>query len=252
MQIHGKRAVVTGGCGGIGLAIAEQFLSRGLHVTLCDCDTTRGEALASKYDSLRLIEIDLAVPEEIESKLRRALTGPEAADILVNGVGISPKSDTAGKAFTTWDMPIAQWDRVMAVNLTAYFLCTRLVLPSMIERRGGRIINIASLAARTGGYIAPVHYVVSKAGVLGLTKVAAKEAGRFGITVNAINPGRIDTDMIHDVDDSVNEAYIERIPVGRLGLPDDVAKIVVFLASDLSDYLNGTAIEVNGGLYMGP
>ena len=115
----------------------------------------------------------------------------------------------------------------------------------------GRIINLASLAARTGGYVAPVHYVVTKAGVLGLTKVLAKEAAPLGINVNAINPGRIDTPMIHDVPDEVNQVYVDRIPAGRLGLPEDVAKVVLFLASDLSGYITGTSIEVNGGLFMG-
>jgi len=147
-------------------------------------------------------------------------------------------------------MPLEQWNRVMAVNLTSYFYCSKLVVPAMKQKGGGRIINIASLAARTGGYVAPVHYVVSKSGVLGLTKVLAKETAQFGINVNAINPGRIDTPMIHDVPDEVNQSYIERIPARRLGLPEDIAKVVVFLASDLSDYITGTAIEVNGGLFM--
>jgi 3-oxoacyl-[acyl-carrier protein] reductase len=167
-------------------------------------------------------------------------------------VGISPKADAHGRAWRTWEMPVEQWKKVLDVNLTAYFCCSRLVLPRMIAQRSGRIINIASLAARTGGYVAPAHYVATKAGVLGLTKVMAKETGPYGITVNAINPGRIDTPMIHDVPDEVNQSYVARIPVGRLGRPDDVAGAVLFLASDLADYLTGTALEVNGGLYMGP
>ena len=244
--------LVTGGCGGIGRSVGERFAAAGLQVLLADRDVRGAEELRQRYPAVETIEIDLGDPREIERVLRPRLERDDAADILVNGVGISPKADAQGRAWRTWEMPIEQWQRVLDVNLTAYFCCSRLVLPRMIAQRSGRIINIASLAARTGGYVAPAHYVATKAGVLGLTKVMAKETGPFGITVNAINPGRIDTPMIHDVPDEVNESYVARIPLGRLGEPDDVASAVLFLASDLADYLTGTTLEVNGGLYMGP
>jgi len=252
MKISGDRVLVTGGCGGLGSAIAEAFLRLGKQVTLCDVRTDAGEHLLHEYDTLRIVEVDLGDSRQTEELLKPILSDADAPDILINNVGISPKSDLSGKALTTWDMPLEQWNRVLAVNLTAYFHCSKLVLPSMINKRWGRIINIASLATRTGGHVAPAHYVASKAGVLGLTKVMAKEVAPYNITVNAINPGRIDTAMIHDVPDEVNEAYLKRIPLGRLGLPRDIAGAATFLASDLADYLTGTTIEVNGGLYMGP
>ncbi len=251
MEVRGNIALITGGCGGIGMAIAKEFLKLNKKVILCDLNIEKGLELAKKHDGLSCLQVDLSDTQEIHRRLKPLIESDNAPDILVNNVGISPKKDAAGKAYKTWEMPLEQWNRVMAVNLTSYFYCSKLVVPAMKKKGGGRIINIASLAARTGGYVAPVHYVVSKAGVLGLTKVLAKEVAQFGINVNSINPGRIDTPMIHDVPDEVNQSYIERIPAGRLGLPEDVAKVVMFLASDLSDYITGTAIEVNGGLFMG-
>jgi 3-oxoacyl-[acyl-carrier protein] reductase len=252
VEIRGESVLVTGGCGGIGRSIGERFAAAGLRVLLVDRDTKGGETLRDRHPNVECLELDLSDHREIERVLRPKLERNDAPDILVNGVGISPKGDAAGRAWRTWEMPVEQWLHVMDVNLTAYFCCARLVLPRMIAQRAGRIINIASLAARTGGYVAPAHYVATKAGVLGLTKVMAKETGPFGITVNAINPGRIDTPMIHDVPSEVNDSYVARIPLGRLGQPMDVAGVVLFLASNLADYLTGTAIEVNGGLYMGP
>ena len=140
----------------------------------------------------------------------------------------------------------------MAVNVDASFNMCRLLLPSMIANNYGRIVNIASLAARTGGGVAPVHYVTGKAAILGMTNGIAKDVGQYNITVNAINPGRIDTPMIRDVSDEVNAAYAARIPLGRLGTPLDVAHTIAYLFSDHADYLTGTTIEVNGGLFMGP
>ena len=244
--------LVTGGCGGIGSEIAARFAAHGLRVLLCDQDIERGAALAQRYPGVSCLKLDLGDPEQIHHALEPELRQADAPDILINAVGMSPKRDSSGRAYTTWEMPVEQWRRVVDVNLSSYFFCSRLVLPRMIARRQGRIVNIASLAARTGGYVAPAHYVATKAGVLGLTKVMAKEVGQYGITVNAINPGRIDTAMIHDVPDEVNQSYLARIPLGRLGEPADVAGVVLFLASDLADYLTGTTIEVNGGLYMGP
>ncbi len=251
MEIKGSSVLITGGCGGIGTAIAEAFLKLDKHVTLCDRQTSGADRLLREYARLRVIEVDLGDPFQIDNAVAPLLAAREAPDILVNNVGISPKSDSSGKSFTTWDMPLEQWNAVLAVNLTSYFYCSKLAIPAMVAKRWGRIINIASLATRTGGHVAPAHYVASKAGVLGLTKVVAKEVAPFNITVNAINPGRIDTAMIHDVPDEVNAAYVKRIPLGRLGLPKDIAGVAIFLASNLADYLTGTTIEVNGGLYMG-
>lgn len=244
--------MITGGCGDIGLGIARAFLDKGKRVTLVDLNIASGEALAAENDRVSLIQLDLADAQAVEEQLRPLARSDGAPDILVNGVGWTPKTDPEGNPWTTWNMPISHFNHVVAVNLTSVFQCTGIFVPAMIKRGQGRIINIASLAARIGGKVAPVHYVAGKSGVLGLTKVVARELSGTGLTINAINPGRIDTQMIRDVPDEVNQAIAAQIPVGRLGTPADIAKACLYLASDLADYLTGTTIEVNGGLYVGP
>lgn len=251
MEIRGNVVLITGGCGGMGIAMAKEFCKFQKKIILCDLNIERGLELARDCKNMRCVQMDMGDSGEIARHLLPLIQSGNSPDILVNNVGISPKGNCAGKTLRTWEMPLEQWNKVLAVNLTSYFYCAKLVLPSMIQKGWGRIINIASLAARTGGQVAPIHYVATKAGVLGLTKIMAKEAGPFGINVNSINPGRIDTPMIHDVPDEVNESYIPKIPVRRLGLPEDIGKVVLFLASDLSDYITGATIEVNGGLFMG-
>lgn len=252
MNIKGENVLITGGCGDIGLGIARAFLDQGKQVTLVDRDTSPGKSIASEHKALKLIELDLADAGAVEARLRPLAKSPEAPDILVNGVGWSPKTSPDGETWTTWNMPVDHFSQVIAVNLTAVFQCTSIFIPAMIERGYGRIINIASLGARIGGSITPVHYVSGKAGVLGLTKVASRELAGTGLTINAINPGRIDTRMIRDVPDEVNQTFVANTPLGRLGLPEDIANTCLYLASNLADFLTGTTIEVNGGLYVGP
>ncbi len=252
MQLRGSSVMITGGCGGIGLATGRAFAERGLAVTLVDREIERGAALAAEFDAVELVACDLGSAGEIEERLGPYAAQERAPDILINNVGISPKYGPDGNRLKAWTTTLDQWNQVMAVNVTSHFLCARLVLPAMIERRAGRIVNVASYAARTTGYQAVTHYVASKSAVLGLTKALAKEASPFGVNVNAINPGRIVTEMTRDVPEEVNRAVIPQIPAGRLGQPEDIAKVALFLASDLSDYVTGTAIEVNGGLYLGP
>lgn len=247
MNIGGERVMITGGCGGIGLEMGRLFAQTGKEVVLVDAKIEPGEALAREFRNLRCVPCDLSSEAEIESRLKE-----HAADILINNVGISPKFDKDGNRVRTWNMTLDQWNTVMAVNVTSHFLCTRLNLPRMMDRKYGRIVNIASYAARIGGYQAAVHYTTSKAAILGFTKSLAREVASYGILVNAINPGRIETAMTRDVPKEVSEALIAQIPAGRLGLPQDIANVALFLCSDLAGYMTGTAVEVNGGLYVGP
>jgi 3-oxoacyl-[acyl-carrier protein] reductase len=221
-------------------------------VTLGDQDSKPAEALSVGPDRLTSVEVDLADAAATELALKPLSQSSKAPDFLINGVGWPPKSNPQGEAWTVWNMPIDHFNHVVAVNLTAVFQCTGLFVPAMIKRGHGRAINIGALAARVGGKMAPINYVSAKSGVLGLTKVVARELSGTGGTINAINPDRIDTKMIRDVPDEVNQAIAANIPVDRLGTPDDVANTCLYLASDLADYLSGTALEVNGGLYVGP
>jgi 3-oxoacyl-[acyl-carrier protein] reductase len=247
MNIGGKSVMITGGCGGIGLQMARQFAAAGKEVLLVDAKIEPGEALARESSAIRCIQCDLSSAEDIERKL-----SGKGTDILINNVGISPKFDAAGQRVKTWTMTLDQWNAVMATNVTSFFLCTKLCLPIMMDRKFGRIVNIASYAARIGGYQAAVHYTTSKAAILGFTKSLAREVAPYGILVNAINPGRVETPMTRDVPKDVSEGLIPQIPCGRLGVPKDIANVALFLCSDLADYMTGTAVEVNGGLYVGP
>jgi 3-oxoacyl-[acyl-carrier protein] reductase len=247
MNVGGKSVMITGGCGGIGLQMARQFAALGKEVVLVDAAIEPGEALAKENSSISCVKCDLSSAEDIERKLSGGGT-----DILINNVGISPKFDQAGERVKTWTMTLDQWNTVLATNVTSFFLCTKVCLPVMMDRKFGRIVNIASYAARIGGYQAAVHYTTSKAAILGFTKSLAREVSSFGILVNAINPGRIETPMTRDVPKEVSEGLIPQIPCGRLGVPKDIANVAVFLCSDLADYMTGTAVEVNGGLYVGP
>jgi len=233
------------------MGIAEAFAQLGKDVVLADRNITPADELCKKYTNVRCIAVDLGNFSDIDEKLKPLLIGDGAPDILVNGVGYSPKYAPSGERWTAWTMPLDHWREVLTVDLDSIFYTSALAIPKMIERGYGRIINIASMVSRTsGGGVAPVHYVTAKTALLGLTRATAQYAGKYGITVNAINPGRIDTPMIRDVPDKVNESIARSIPLKRLGTPQDVAGSALFLASRLADYLTGVVIEVNGGMYM--
>jgi 3-oxoacyl-[acyl-carrier protein] reductase len=220
-------------------------------VILVDVNIQPGLALAKDYPRVECVQLDMVDHSAVTNRLGPVLNADDAPEILINAVGWSPKYDPDGKPWKPWTIPMDHWQRVMAVNVEVPFHMCQLALPRMIERRYGRIINIASLVVRTGGGVAPLHYIASKSAVLGLTIGIAKQVAEFNITVNAVNPGRIDTPMIHDVSEETNRFLMSRIPLGRFGQPRDVAGSVLFLASDFADYITGTAIEVNGGLYVG-
>jgi NAD(P)-dependent dehydrogenase (short-subunit alcohol dehydrogenase family) len=247
MNLRGKVALVTGAGRGIGLGIALALAAEGVRVTVCDInvplldealaqiEALGGQALAFQMDVTSKVQIQRVVAEVV------ARWG--TVDILVNNAGIY-------EVLPVEEISEAQWDRVLAVNLKGAFLCCQAVIPTMKERRSGRIVNIASSAGKTGGTLAGAHYSASKAGVICLTKQLARELGPFGITVNAVAPGRIDTPMIHSVSDAENEAFAQRTPLGRLGTPEDVAHAVVFLASDRASFITGEIVDVNGGLLI--
>lgn len=248
-----RGAVVTGGARGIGAGIAEALLAAGWSVVVSDISGADlrafGERHAAVADRLELVLADVASGEhwhEVTSTASRRFDG---IDVLVNNAAISPKHN--GAKLRTADIALSEWQQVLDVNLTSAFLGTRAVLGPMAERGWGRIVNISSQAAHTGARVAGVHYGVSKAALLGLTRTVAHEYGQFGVTVNAITPGRIETPMAAGVAEDVNLAMLANIPVGRLGQPEDVGAVVSFLASDAAGFITGATIDVNGGSRMG-
>jgi 3-oxoacyl-[acyl-carrier protein] reductase len=252
MKITGQSALITGGCGGIGLASAQHFLAQGMRVILLDREIKKGRHILNDHKNARFVQVDLADRDALAGVLNLLAAEGLSPDVLINNAGISPKLDASGNRLKTWTINLDQWDDVLATNLTPYFQCIRHCLPAMMERNFGRIINIGSYAARTGGYQATMHYQVSKSAIFGLTRAVAREAAPYGITVNTVNPGRIVTPMTADVSPEVNASFIQSVPLGRLGVPEDIAKTIVFLASDYADYITGAAIEVNGGVFMSP
>jgi 3-oxoacyl-[acyl-carrier protein] reductase len=245
--LAGQAALVTGGARGIGFACASELAGAGAAVALADRLPTEGEAAAR-----RLVEsgarafalaVDLARTEAIPAVVQEVLARFGRIDILVNNAGVlnqvPPEALTPG-----------QWDALMAINLKAVFFLTQAVLPAMVRQGRGSIINLASLAARVGGIMAGVDYAASKAGVIGLTRTLARKYGPAGIRVNAVAPGVIDTEMTRPWPEQVRRQFVETTPLRRLGTPEDVARVVAFLAGPASGFVTGATIDVNGGLYM--
>ena len=244
-----RTALVTGVSKGIGQATALALARAGIDVATNARDAEGAEATAQAVRELGRQSLavpgDVSVPEDVRSLARRVVEAWGGIDILVNNAGITH----SGSLFETTD---EAWERLIAVNLRSMFLTCRDLVPRMMERRWGRIINVASMTARLGrGFVGSASYGASKGGVVSFTRGLAKEFGPHGITVNAVAPGVIVTDMYRDYLAEHGERVLKGIPLGRFGDPDDVAGLIVFLASDAAGYITGAVIDVNGGLVFG-
>lgn len=252
MRLEGKVAIVTGGAGGIGEATIQGLTREGAKVVISDINWDGAkrleESLSRKGAKALAVKTDVGHYQQVKALTEKTLTTFGRIDILVNNAGISPKY--LGKKRTLWEMTVEEWERVIQVDLNGYFLCCHEMVPHMIPNGWGRIVNISSAAARSGGQVAGSHYTAAKAGVIGLTKSLAGELGKYNITVNAVTPGRIDTPIIRDVPPEVNAAFAQRTPLGRLGTAEDVAGSILFLISDAASFITGATIDVNGGLIM--
>jgi len=245
-RLQNKVAIVTGGARGIGLATVEKFLAEGASVAIWDIDEKSGQETASSLNTesgkVAFFKVDtssLAAVQEAASQVKDQFG---QIDILVNNAGIT--RDSSLKKMTE-----EQWQQVIDVNLTGVFNCTKAIYPFMAEQGGGRILNAASVVALYGNF-GQTNYVAAKAGVIGMTKVWAREFGRKGITVNAIAPGFINTDMMSTVPENILEGLRGKTPLGRLGEAEDIANAYAFLASDEAAYITGTTLSVDGGLVM--
>lgn len=240
-------AVVTGAARGIGLGIARHLDARGYRVVLLDMDENAlAQAMAGlRRDALSLrcdVADEMAVAQAFDQILARCGT----VDILVNNAGICPAHE--GGAQPVEEMSIDEWRRVLDVNLTGTFLCSRAAIPAMKRGGWGRIVNFSSMGGRMRSLLSGAHYGATKAGLIGFTRVLAGQLGPFGITANCIAPGRIDTAQS---DDFGNMApFLAQLPARRLGLPEDIAAGVEYLVSDAAGYVTGTVLDINGGHYM--
>lgn len=238
-------AIVTGASRGIGRAAARRLASAGAAVVAAargdHADAVAGEIRGAGGRSVA-VSADVTDPARIDAMVRTALDEFGRVDVLVNNAGIV-RDQLALR------MSAADWDAVVATNLTAAFNCARAVLRPMIRQRGGRIINVGSVVGRMGNP-GQANYAASKAGLEGFSRALAREVASRGITVNVVAPGMIDTDMTAKLGEPAQAAMLAQIPMGRLGTTEDVAGAIGFLASDEAAYVTGHVLAVNGGMYM--
>jgi 3-oxoacyl-[acyl-carrier protein] reductase len=245
--LDGRAAVVTGAAGGIGSATTRALAEAGARVLATDSDEARVLQVAADISAGGAIvvgrHLDVTHPPEVEAVVQEAVDRFGALDILANIAGILD--------MTPVDQLNAEvWDRVIGVNLKGTLLPSLAALKVMRPRRQGRIVNLGSMAGQLGGVVSGANYAAAKAGVICLTKSLAKHAAPYGILVNCINPGVIDTAMPAAFPPERLAEMIAATPLKRLGTPDEVASVVIFLASDAASFITGTSIDVNGGLYM--
>ena len=243
-RLDNKIAIITGGADGLGRAAAFRFAAEGATVVIWDMNEEKGaqtvteienkggKALFSKVNTASFTEVDAATQAVVSLYGR--------IDILINNAGIT--RDASIRKMTS-----EQWQQVIDVNLTGVFNCAKCVSAVMVEHGYGRIINTSSVVALYGNF-GQSNYVATKAGVIGLTKTLARELGRKGITVNAVAPGFIATEMVKKMPENVLKAMEEKVPLGRLGVPDEIASAYLFLAGDDAGYINGATLSVDGGI----
>ncbi len=245
-RLQGKKCVVTGGGRGIGRAIALAFAREGAGVAVIDRLADNAGRVAEEIREIGVAGLAFAADVSDETSITEALVSADAQlggiDVLMNNAGISTHVQLV-------DMPVATWDEMIAVNLRSVFLCTRTVLPGMIERRWGRIISTSSQLAHKGGREL-THYAAAKAGVLGFTRSLAYEVAQYNITVNAICPGPINTDMSSVGSTEWKTRKLAELPLGRYGEVGEIAPTAVLIASDEGSYYTGASFNPNGGDVM--
>lgn len=245
-QLKGQTAIVTGGARGIGKEIVLKLAGVGANIVIADLMTEQAVETAEevkKLGSKALIQkVDISKMADVENMVKNTINEFKTIDILINNAGVT--RDTL-----LIRMKEEDWDFVLKVNLTGTFNCTKSVAKFMIKQRKGRIVNIASIVGIMGN-AGQSNYSASKAGIIGLTKTSAREFASRNITVNAIAPGFIDTEMTQSLNEKVKQQLKDQIPLGKLGMPEDIANCAKFLVSDDAAYITGQVINVNGGMLM--
>ena len=247
-RLVGQVTLVTGGCRGIGRAICLSLAREGAHVVIncrtgLQCQESQRVLATIKKErgSGSMWQADVSSPDQVNRMKDEIFKDLKKIDILVNNAGI-----TRDKTFARMDVEL--WDEVLAVNLNGAFNCTRAFIDAMIERKYGRVVNITSIVGQTGN-IGQANYAAAKAGIIGMTKTLAKEFAKKGITVNAIAPGFIETNMLSVIPAEVREKIQLEIPMERFGQPEEVARLARFLVME-GEYITGQVIGLNGGLYV--
>ena len=244
-RLDGRVAVITGGCGGIGLATAKRFVTEGAKVVIGDVDDVRGPTLAAELQGT-YVRCDVTDPDQVDALFAAAKDAFGSVDVAFNNAGISPPDDDS--ILTTG---IDAWRRVQEVNLTSVYLCCKAVLPYMLEQGRGSIINTASFVAVMGAATSQISYTASKGGVLAMSRELGVQFARQGVRVNAICPGPVNTPLLQELFASDPERAARRlvhIPLGRFAEPEEIAAAVLFLASDDSSFITASQFLVDGGI----
>ncbi len=241
MTLKGRTALVTGAARGIGLAIATRFVTEGARVALVDLDRAGVEAAATRLGAAAFgVVADVTRAEDVERAVDAVHARWGRLDVVVNNAGIT------GGSKLMWEVTDEEWQRVLACDLTSVFLVSRAAVRVMLAQESGRIINIASIAGKEGNPTL-VPYSTAKAGVIGLTKALAKEVATRGILVNAVAPAVIGTDMVRQMSKETVDMLVAKIPMGRIGRPEEVAALALWLASDECSFSTGAVYDLSGG-----
>jgi 3-oxoacyl-[acyl-carrier protein] reductase len=253
MRLQDRVALITGGAAGIGKATAQRFLEEGAQVVICDVNQQAGDtALQELGPSAAFYRVDVTNRQAVQTWVDEVAARYGRIDILVNNAGVLRDGHLVKvqDGQLVKQMPEADFDLVIAVNLKGVFNCTQATSPVMIRQRSGVILNASSVVG-LDGYFGQTNYVATKAGVIGMTKVWARELGRYGIRVNAVAPGFTATDMVMQMPEKVLEGMRGRTPLGRLAQPLDIANAYLFLASDEASFITSAVLRVDGGIVVG-
>ncbi|MFT5365561.1 MAG: NAD(P)-dependent dehydrogenase (short-subunit alcohol dehydrogenase family) [Candidatus Latescibacterota bacterium] len=248
LEFQKKVALITGAGQGMGKAVAFTLGQQGAQIAVNDMNANAAESTASELQKSGIqaiaVTADITKKNDVQRMVQQTVDHYGTLHILINNAGILYPTKVI-------DIPEGEWDRVIDVNLKGTFLCSQTVLPTMQKNNWGRIVNFSSTAGKNISTVGGAHYTAAKAGILGFTRHVAKEVAQYNITVNAVCPGLIDTDMVRNtIDPDRQQAYANSFPISRLGKPEEVADLVAFLCSDKAAYITGASLDINGGDLM--
>jgi len=253
MRLEDKVALITGGAAGIGKATAQRFIQEGALVVICDVNELGGEETENELgENCSFFTVDVSDRQIVQMWVDQVIADYGRIDILVNNAGILRDATLVKVKNEELVKQMAEeaFDSVISVNLKGVFNCTQAVAPHMIRQKAGSILNATSVVALDGNF-GQTNYIASKAGVVGMTKVWAREFGRFNVRVNAVAPGLVLTEMLLSMPEDALEALKQKSPLKRIGTPEEVANLYLFLASDEASYISGEVIRIDGGMVVG-